>query len=95
MMGAPAFDWLISGQAMPAQRALELGLANEVVASETVLTRALARAREFASKPPLAIALTKRLIRESWDRNYASHLDAEAAMQDLAAAGLTQRPKTN
>lgn len=95
MMGAPAFDWLITGQAMPAQRALELGLANEVVASETVLTRALARAREFASKPPLAIALTKRLIRESWDRNYASHLDAEAAMQDLAAAGLTQRPKTN
>jgi 2-(1,2-epoxy-1,2-dihydrophenyl)acetyl-CoA isomerase len=95
MMGARAYDWLISGQAMSAQRALELGLANEAVTSETVLARSLARGREIASKPALAVALTKRLIRESWTRNYASHLDAEAAMQDLAAARLTEPPKTN
>lgn len=84
MMGACAFEWLIAGQAMPAQRALELGLANEVVAGEAVVMSALARAREFAGKPGLAVALTKRLTRESWDRTYAMHLDAEAAMQEVA-----------
>jgi len=95
MMGACTLDWLISGRSMSAQRALELGLANEVVAGDMVVLSALARAREFASKPRLAVALTKRLIRESWDRNYSAQLDAEAAMQELAAAGLTQPSKTH
>lgn len=55
---------LLTGENLPAPRALELGLCNEVVDDDALLPRARHYAGMFASYPPQAIANTKQL----WNR---------------------------
>lgn len=95
LMGSSAFSWLTSGAAMSAQDALRFGLATEVVADNEVVGHSLSCARGLARKPPLAVALTKRLLREAWGRDFAQQLQAEAALQDVANQGLTSSTKTD
>ncbi len=53
---------LLTGEALPARRALELGLVSEVVPDEELLTRARHYGAMFASSPPQALAQTKVLL---------------------------------
>jgi 2-(1,2-epoxy-1,2-dihydrophenyl)acetyl-CoA isomerase len=79
-----AFEWIASGEPMLAERALALGLANEIVPDGTLLERALASAQRLAKKPRFAIALTKQLLFDSLGRSFAEQLEAEAVQQALA-----------
>lgn len=56
-----------------------MGLADAVVAPEAVLERAIARARELASKPPLAFAAVKKSFLQASGLTAASsdHLTLE------------------
>ena len=56
-----------------ADEALELGLANRVLADEEVLPTAQAWAREIATNAPLAVQTTKRLFRHGWTEDFESH----------------------
>jgi enoyl-CoA hydratase/carnithine racemase len=64
MMGhAPASELLMRGKPFDGERALEIGLASTLTEPGKALEIALARAAEFAAKPPAALRVTKRLLR--------------------------------
>ena len=60
-----AREIILEGKTITPARALEMGLADAVVEPEAVLARAIARARELGSKPPMAFAAVKRLFLEA------------------------------
>jgi enoyl-CoA hydratase len=59
---AVAYEMTLTGDPITAQRALELGLVNEVVPKEVVLERALALASRVAANAPIALRITKQLV---------------------------------
>jgi enoyl-CoA hydratase/carnithine racemase len=61
---ALASEWLLFGESIDVERARQAGLVNAVVAKEELAAFALSRATELASKPPGAVRLAKRLLRE-------------------------------
>ena len=61
---ARAAEMLMLGDAIDAPTALAWGLANRVVPAGSERAEALAVAHRLAEKPPAALALTKRLLRD-------------------------------
>ena len=61
---ARAAELLMLGDAIDATAALAWGLANRVVPAGSERAEALALAHRLADKPPAALALTKRLLRD-------------------------------
>jgi enoyl-CoA hydratase len=57
-----AMEFLLTAEAFPASRALELGLVNEIVEEDEVLPRALEWARRIAANAPLAVQATKESV---------------------------------
>ncbi|HWC37678.1 MAG TPA: enoyl-CoA hydratase-related protein [Acidimicrobiales bacterium] len=57
-----AMELLLTAEAFPAQRALELGLINEIVPREQLLDRALEWAARIAANGPLAVRATKESV---------------------------------
>jgi enoyl-CoA hydratase len=71
-----------TGRRLPAQRAKEIGLVNEVFENhEAVVAHALATAREIASKSPLAVAGSKVMINYARDHTIKDALDYIALWQ--------------
>jgi len=71
-----------TGRRVPAQKAKEIGLVNEVFDShEALLEHVLATAREIASKAPLAVAGSKVMINYARDHTIADGLDYIATWQ--------------
>jgi enoyl-CoA hydratase/carnithine racemase len=62
---AQAMEMLLTGDLVEADRALDLGLVNQVVPYEEVLDAAVAMAERIAANGPLAVAAVKRLGRAS------------------------------
>ena len=71
-----------TGRRLPAQRAKEIGLVNEVYPNhETMLAAVMETAREIASKSPLAVAGSKLMINHARDHTIADSLDYIAVWQ--------------
>ncbi len=71
-----------SGRRLPAQRAKEIGLVNDVFAThEAMLEHVMALAREIATKAPVAVAGSKRMINHARDHSIADGLDYIATWQ--------------
>ncbi len=62
-----AMELAITGDFISAQRAYEIGLVNQVVASGTALEAARALAAKIVANGPLAVAISKQVIQESAD----------------------------
>jgi enoyl-CoA hydratase/carnithine racemase len=78
---ARAADILLTGRTFRGDEALELGVASRVVAAEAVLPTALEIARDIADNTaPLSVAVTKRLLWESFGLSAA---DVERRETDL------------
>jgi enoyl-CoA hydratase len=76
-----AMELLLTAEAFPAERALELGLINEIVEPDRLMERALQWAARICVNAPLAVQATK----ESVLRGLAGTLDeAYAIEQELA-----------
>ena len=73
---ARAAEMLMLGDAIDAPTALAWGLANRVVPAGSERAAALALAHRLADKPPTALALTKRLLRDD-AAGVAARMDAE------------------
>jgi enoyl-CoA hydratase/carnithine racemase len=58
---AQAMQLLLTGELISAEKALQLGLINQVCSGADVLNRAMAVARQIASNSPNAVRHTKRL----------------------------------
>ncbi len=71
-----------SGRRLPAAKAKEVGLVNDVFATqEAMLEHAMALAAEIASKAPVAVAGSKRMINYARDHSIADGLDYIATWQ--------------
>lgn len=75
-----AFGYYVSGEHIDAQRALELGLVQEVVPHDELLAAADAWCDRVAALPPHALQMTKPLLRAAADASW----DAAIAMEEFA-----------
>ena len=62
-----AMEMLLTGEPISAQRALEWGLVNRVVAADALDSKTLALARTIASKPPSTVVAGKRAFYQQMD----------------------------
>jgi 2-(1,2-epoxy-1,2-dihydrophenyl)acetyl-CoA isomerase len=76
-----ALDLLLTGDAIDAKLARELGLARDVVSAETLDSAALTLATRLAEGPPLALAAIKSAVRASLSGDLAQALGREKAGQ--------------
>jgi 2-(1,2-epoxy-1,2-dihydrophenyl)acetyl-CoA isomerase len=85
---AKAMELCLTAHKVSADEALQLGLVNRVVPAQDLVAETTAVARRFASLPARGIALTKRLLNQSYDNTLEQQLEAEAFAQETA--GLTE-----
>ncbi|WP_345525730.1 crotonase/enoyl-CoA hydratase family protein [Nocardioides endophyticus] len=62
-----AYELMFTGAPIDAERALELGLVNRVVAADEVLATAIALANSIAENAPLAVQASKRVAQQIVD----------------------------
>jgi enoyl-CoA hydratase len=74
---ARAKEMILSGRQVRAEEAFRIGLADEVVAPDALMERALERAAELARGAVLAQGLAKRAIDAGLDRPLAEGLTIE------------------
>lgn len=79
-----AAEMTLTGRLLKADEALQLGLFLEVVAPEELLTSARALAARIADKPPQAVRLTKRLMKQAQRSELPDFLDLCASFQAMA-----------
>lgn len=72
-----AMELMLTGEAVGADRARELGLANRVVAPAELMEETMRLARELASGPPIAFAAIKRAVRVGLTGSLDDSLAAE------------------
>jgi enoyl-CoA hydratase len=99
---AVAFELALTGEAIDAARALELGLVNRVVPSAEVLDTAVALARRIAANAPLAVQVAKTIVADARHLHDAFDLDdlrtraapvlRSADAREGAAAFVERRP---
>ena len=78
-----ATEMLMLGDEVDAGRALEIGLANEVVEDDALLDRAQALALRLAGGPAFAYSATKVLLTRELDMDLGSAIELEAVTQAL------------
>ena len=78
-----AMELLILGDELPAERALEIGLATQVVDDEELPTATETLARRLADGPAFAYSTTKVLVTRELDLDLASAIELEALGQAL------------
>ena len=78
-----ATELLLLGEKVPAQRAVEIGLATEVVPDDQLPSAAGDLATRLASGPSFAYAATKMLLSHELDVDLAGAIELEASTQAL------------
>ncbi|CAG2159056.1 enoyl-CoA hydratase/isomerase family protein [Cupriavidus numazuensis] len=81
-----ALELALLCEPLSAPDAFAAGLINRVVAPAELMAEAEAIARRLAAGPPLALALTRRLLIDASERDLMAHLRAEAESFALCAA---------
>jgi enoyl-CoA hydratase/carnithine racemase len=71
------------GDAITAEQAEKIGLANKVVELGDLEKESLALAERLARSASLALGLTKRLLNNEWNMDIASAIEQEATAQAL------------
>lgn len=76
-----AFQLSIECERIPAERCVDLGLANRTAPADSLLDDTIAWARSIAERAPLSIAATKKAMRHAAANDWASTFDVEAPLQ--------------
>ena len=76
-----AFQLSVESERIPAQRCVELGLANRTAPAEELMDAALDWAHALAKRAPLSLAATKKVMRFALDHDWAAAYDMEAELQ--------------
>jgi enoyl-CoA hydratase/carnithine racemase len=82
-----AAELLLLAEAIDAEEALRLGLANKVVAADTLLTFAREQGLKLAAKPPKALQKSKALLKQELKQAVHFVIDLEARAFSLALQG--------
>ena len=80
-----AMELCFTGDKIDAAEALRIGLVNRVVPADDLVTEVNALAGRIAALPARGIALTKRLLNQSFENDLGAQLEAEAFAQETAA----------
>ena len=72
-----AMEVMLTGAALTAQRAYELGIVNKVVPAEMTIGVAQRLAHELADKPPLALRMAKEAVLKAFEAPLAEGLASE------------------
>jgi enoyl-CoA hydratase len=83
---AKAAELLYTGRTVSGTEAAAMGLVNHAVPADQLETHGRAIAQEIASAAPVAIRITKTLLRDHATAELADALEAEAAAQALVFA---------
>ncbi len=86
-----AYQLSVESERIPADRCVELGLANKAVPADELQVAALDWARKLAKRAPLSLAATKKVMRFATDNNWASSFDLEAELQQKLAGSEDNR----
>ncbi|MSQ24972.1 MAG: enoyl-CoA hydratase/isomerase family protein [Dehalococcoidia bacterium] len=78
--------FMLTGQEINAQKALELGLVNEVMPRAQVLPRAWALAEQLARQPAMVLRCTRALLTQQLKRQMLDMLGFGLAMEGLPVA---------
>jgi len=81
-----AYEMIVSGEKVRAQKCLESGLCNRVVAADTLLSEALSWAEELAAKAPLSLRYTKQALNDAMNSSVADTISNEADLQHFCIA---------
>lgn len=81
---ARATSLMFLGDKVPAPKALEWGMIHDVVPGTVLMDTALALARQLATMPTRAFALTKKALNASWTNDLAAQVKVEEEMQRQA-----------
>ena len=76
-----AFQLSVESERIPAQRCVELGLANKAVPADELQSAALEWAQALEKRAPLSMAATKKAMRFAADNDWASSYELEARLQ--------------
>jgi len=74
-----ALELVLTGRRVSGEEAERIGLVNRAVPDDKLLDEARALANELAQRPPIALAMAKKLVRMSLDAPIDAGLFAEAA----------------
>jgi enoyl-CoA hydratase/carnithine racemase len=80
---ARATELLMLGDRIGADEALRIGLVNRVVAPEALMDEARALAARLAAGPAFALGMTKTLLNQELDIDFAAAIEAEAQGQAI------------
>lgn len=81
-----ALELAMTGEKVPAEEALRLGLVNQVYPAERFMEEAMAYARKLASLPTRGIGLIKRTMYKGLDMDLEQTLEYEAYAQEVAGS---------
>jgi enoyl-CoA hydratase len=80
---ARAYEYLLTGDPIPAADAYRLGLVNHVYPKPDLLPRAVELAERIARLSPVAVAMTLQTVRLGWEAPLATALRLERALGSL------------
>ncbi|MGB5256065.1 MAG: enoyl-CoA hydratase-related protein [Woeseiaceae bacterium] len=80
-----AFQLSVESERIPAERCVELGLANKAVPAAELQSAALEWAESLAKRAPRSLEATKKAMRHAIDNDWASTFDLESAWQQALA----------
>jgi len=72
---AKALELFLTGDPISPEEALRLGIVNRVVPRDHLMEETLVLAEKIASRPPLAIRMTKRAVYQAQTSTLRAHLD--------------------
>jgi 2-(1,2-epoxy-1,2-dihydrophenyl)acetyl-CoA isomerase len=78
-----AYEVIVSGEKIRAQKCLDWGLCNRVVPADELLARALAWAEELAARSPLALRYAKQALNAAMEDSVAETISNEARLQHI------------
>jgi enoyl-CoA hydratase/carnithine racemase len=81
-----AAELLYTGRSMDGAEAERWGFYNRLAAPDSVLDEAVAMARQLASGPTFAHAMTKTMLHQEWTMSIEQALEAEAQAQAVCMA---------
>jgi len=81
-----AFDLAATSRRVRAEEALDLGIVWRVVPEVDLAAIAIAYAQDLAERSPLALQISKRLLRRTWDSSFRQQLETEWPWQVAAFA---------
>lgn len=81
-----AYQLSIESERVSAERCLELGIANKVVAKDELRDATIAWAKELSKRAPLSLAATKKVMRYAMDNDWFSCFTMEAEEQEKLRA---------